>query len=364
MMTVRVLALATLAMGGASLHAADISGAWKGGFYGGPIWLTFQQDGTKLAGSAGPSEKQQFLRFDTGKVEDDRVTFAVGPLQFDLLIKGSAIVGEVRNSREDPPVAYPVALRRVGATGKTLSEEEARALSFEVASVKAAPTAQGPNNGRGGSISPSRGQILMDGVTLWKCIAFTYELSEDNDYGIVGPSWLKSERYNIVAKVPPNSYWEQVQAMMQNLLAERFKLALHRETRELSVYAMVPAKGGFKLHEVAFGKGGMNFSHGQIEAKSMPLAMLADRLLQMLDHPVLDETGITGVFEFTLKWTPDERPAAPSAGAGAPGVGVAGDAGPSIFAALQQQVGLRLEPRKSAVEILVVDRAEKVPVEN
>jgi uncharacterized protein (TIGR03435 family) len=362
MMTVRVVALAALALSGLSLNAADISGGWTGGFYGGPVWLTFQQEGTRLTGTAGPTEKQQFLKFDSGKVEDDRVTFALGPMQFDLQIKGGTIVGEVRNSQENPPVAFPVSLRRVGATGKTLSEQEAAALTFEVASVKAAPTAQGPNKGRGGDIRPSKGQILMDGVTLWKCIAFTYGISDENDYAIVGPSWLKSERYNIIAKVPPNSYWEQVQAMMQNLLAERFKLVLHREAKELSVYAMVPAKGGVKLHEVAFGKGGMNFSQGQIEAKSMPLAALADRLSQMLDHPVLDETGITGVFEFTLKWTPDERPAAPSAGA--PGVGVAGDAGPSIFAAMQQQLGLRLEPRKSAVEILVVDRAEKVPVEN
>ena len=334
----------------------DISGAWAGGYYGGPLYVVLKQDGAKVTGTAGPSENQQFVKFDNGKLEGGNLTFAIGPLQFDLKIAGDAITGEATSAQENPPTAFPVAFKRVGTV--KAEPEKNRGLTFEVASVKVSQSTGGPLNGRGGRINASRGQIVMEDVTLWKCLAFAYEISEDRDYAITGPNWLKTDRYNIVAKVPPHSGWGEVKEMMQNLLASRFKLALHREAKEVQVYALVEAKGGSKLHEVPFGRGGFNIGNGAIKAQSVALGMLSDRLSQLVDRPVQDQTGLKGVYDITLQWTPDEP--APSPGAAPTATSV----GPSLFAALQEQLGLRLDPRRGTVDVLVVDHADKVPVEN
>jgi uncharacterized protein (TIGR03435 family) len=139
--------------------------------------------------------------------------------------------------------------------------------------------------------------------------------------------------------------------MCQALLAERFKMAVHRETKDLPVYALVVAKEGFKLKEVELGHGGFSAGRGQMKASSMPLAAFAQRLSQVVDRPVLDQTGIQGAFNFTVEWSPeDDTTASPT--------------GPSLFTALQQQLGLKLEARRGSVEVLVVERADRVPIEN
>jgi uncharacterized protein (TIGR03435 family) len=330
--------------------AADVSGSWSGSYYAGPLYLTLKQEGAKLSGTAGPSPAQQMLKFDNGQVDGSRVTFKVGPYQVDLLLEGDDLKGEMKSPEETTPLT----ITRVEALARRArTEASAPVKPFDLATVK--PNKSGgitTITGRGGSIRPSPGQIAMENVTLWKALGFAYGIGEDKDYAITGPAWLKTERYDIVAKLPPNTTWEQRLRMFQALLAERFKMAVHRETRELPVYAMVPAKEGFKLREVEMGHGGFSAGRGQIKAQKMPLAMFAERLSQIVDRPVLDETGIKGAFDFTVEFTPEDA--------------TPGDAasGPSIFTAIQQQLGLKLEARKGSVEVLVVDRADRVPIEN
>jgi uncharacterized protein (TIGR03435 family) len=136
--------------------------------------------------------------------------------------------------------------------------------------------------------------------------------------------------------------------MLQALLSERFKLAIHRESKERTVYELVVGKNGPKLHEVEAGPGHSNGGHGSLSAQKMSMSHLADSLSRIVDLPVLDMTGLKGAFDIELKWAPDGDDAN----------------GPSIFTAVQEQLGLKLEQRKGPMEIIVVDHAERVPTEN
>jgi uncharacterized protein (TIGR03435 family) len=169
------------------------------------------------------------------------------------------------------------------------------------------------------------------------------------------PAWTSDARFDIEAKAEGASP-AQVRQMLQTLLAERFHLAAHRETREQPGYALVVAKGGPRLRESKAeatqmdGKG-----PGQIGAEKVPMTMLARGLQNILERFVLDETGLTGEYDFELKWLP-ERLVEQRPGDEPP----ADVSGPSIFTALQEQLGLKLEARKGPVEIVVVDRIERL----
>src|SRR5262249_8989204 len=243
------------------------------------------------------------------------------------------------------------------------------APSFEVASVKPAPPPTGQNLRVMMGSDP--GRINYSNVTLRNVMTRAYDVKANQ---ISGPSWLDSERYDIVATVPPNTPRDQVPLMLQTLLAERFKLALHREKKVMAVYALVVAKNGSKLHP-ADGEAGLRMSIGpkgrQMTGKTS-LARLADALSNSMDRPVLDVTEIKGVYDIDLEWTPDDSQSAPRFLGGGPRPDGAGEGkktpeggdAPSIFTALQEKLGLRLEGRKSPVDILIVDHAERVPTEN
>lgn len=216
--------------------------------------------------------------------------------------------------------------------------------TFEVASVK-------PNQtGSGHSDVETDGNLLrMNNVTLRLCLTWAYRIT---DAQVVGPDWLTSERFDIVAKTESGKPRPE---MLKAVLEERFKLAVHRETRELTEYALVVAKNGPKLKKVDPGSGDRTSSRGYLSAKRTSMGGLANFLAGpnvRLGRPVVDKTGLDGVFDFELNWAPES-----SAEKNA-------DAGPSIFAALQEQLGLRLEAQKGPVEVLVVDHVEKVPTEN
>jgi uncharacterized protein (TIGR03435 family) len=180
-----------------------------------------------------------------------------------------------------------------------------------------------------------------------------------------GPAWLQTESWDISATLPPNmpsnrqELMHQADLMVQALLADRFKLAVHRETRPLiqgaqPVYELVVAKGGVKLKPSAAARVNVKMTRGHFEFQHVSMAVFAPYLyfrqdypLQAVDRPVIDKTGLEGFYDLTLEWTPDNGPAG---------------SGPSIFTALEEQAGLRLEPRKSPVEFLVIDRVEKPEV--
>jgi len=229
----------------------------------------------------------------------------------------------------------------------------AQTPSFEAASIKPNRSSDGPSSSR-----VTGAQLNMENVSLRKMTLMAYGIPDDRTYALSGPDWLGDERFDIVARYPGGTPAEQVRLMLQNLLAERFKLALHRETRQLPAYALVVAKGGPRIQPVEPGQGATNGRPGRLEATKITMQKLCDLFAKMVGMPVGNETGLSGAYSFTLEWTPDETtrvdPDSPAAPSGKP----------SLFAALQEQLGLKLEGRKGPVEVLVVDHIERTPTEN
>jgi uncharacterized protein (TIGR03435 family) len=231
----------------------------------------------------------------------------------------------------------------------------AQTLTFDVASIKPSRSDQGRS-----SMQVSAGRIRMENVSLKKVILAAYGIPDDREYALVGPDWLTTEHFDLQAKFPANTAMEQVRLMTQALLAERFELALHRETRQLPIYALVVAKNGPKIHAAQDGQPGTSNGPGRLDATKITMQKLADLLALTTGQQVVDATGLSGAFDFKLEWSPDEMQKKRSPDE-TPDIGASG---PSIFSALQEQLGLKLEGRKGPVEILVVDHIEKTPTEN
>jgi uncharacterized protein (TIGR03435 family) len=227
----------------------------------------------------------------------------------------------------------------------------ANAQSFDAASIR-------PNQSEGGmsSIRASAGLLTIENASLKKILMTAYAIPEDQDYRFAGPEWLATEHFDIQARFPANTTMPEVQQMMQALLADRFKLTLHRETRQLATYALIVGKNGPKIHAVDAGQPSSSSRPGRLQATKIPLKKLGDLLSQSLGQPVIDATGLTGVFDIDLQWSQDTANTNDAA--------ADGGNGPSIFTAIQEQLGLKLEPRKGPVEVLVIDQAEKAPTEN
>ena len=238
-----------------------------------------------------------------------------------------------------------------------LAQRQAPALSFDVASVK--PNASGDSHAH---VGHKGGTFEMTNVTLKSCITVAYGVA---DAQVAGPAWLESERYDIVAKSSSDAGDDRHTLRLRTLLADRFKLAVHRETRDASVYELVAARNGPKLKPDPSGEGddSMSSQRGHLTARGVTMARLAGfrgSPRAALDHLVLDKTGIEGVFSFTLDWTPDDSPAASSP----QGPPKRSEKWPSLLSALQEQLGLKLEARRAPVESIVIDHVEKIPTEN
>ena len=177
----------------------------------------------------------------------------------------------------------------------------AQTPAFEVASIK--PNRSG---GGGSSIRQAKGQLTMENVPLRKMTLWAYGIPDDREYALIGPGWLGTERFDIAAKYPGETPLAQIREMTQNMLAERFKLALHRETRQLPMFALVVAKGGPKIQATAPGPANTNGGPGHLQATRITMQKLCDLFARMVGQPVTNETGLAGVFSFTLDWTPDE----------------------------------------------------------
>lgn len=221
---------------------------------------------------------------------------------------------------------------------------------FEVATVKQSP----PPGGGPIRINLGRlenGTLTFDNASLSDCLKFAYGIVSDSQ--LVGPEWIKSKdvRFDIVAQAPARTPLDQIELMLQDLLAERLQVTVHHEQRDLAYLVLVVARNGPKLQDAKNLTGNNSATRGRINAGSMPISSLVLLLSRFERQTILDMTGLKGYFEFQLEWTPDEliRP---------------DDSGPSIFAALQEQLGLKLESRKGPLNVLVVDHAEKVPADN
>jgi uncharacterized protein (TIGR03435 family) len=224
----------------------------------------------------------------------------------------------------------------------------AQTPEFDVASVKASRS-----DSERGSIQMAKGSLTMANAPLRRIVSAAFGISEDRDpYLLAGPGWMAAERNDVAAKFPAATSADQVRLMLQALLKERFGMKFHRETREVPAYVLVVAKSGLKARPAAEGSaGGFNRRQGHLESRSATMAALADKLSQQSDRPVVDKTAVRGSYEFTVDWTPDELQSD-------------GQAGPSLFTAIEEQLGLKLEARKEPMEIVVVDYAEKRPSGN
>jgi uncharacterized protein (TIGR03435 family) len=272
-------------------------------------------------------------------------------------------------------------------------------FEYEVASIKPSNP-----NATGGFMTIPGGGTVSDTYTaknlpLMGIIREAYGIPFGAEDGRIAgaPGWLSSERYDIEAKMDssvvaalqklsPEDRRAAHRQMLQALLADRLKLAVHRETKEVQVYSLVVAKGGPKLQESkpivadpnatptpppAPGRGGrggrggpglgMMGRGGPLTGQQVPMEMLAVVLTTILNRPVQDKTGLTGNYDFTLTWTPDDtqNQGPPGAFNGQPPLPAPDPNGPSIFTAIQDQLGLKLESGKGPIEIIVIDHVER-----
>lgn len=233
--------------------------------------------------------------------------------------------------------------------------------SFDMASIRVNPA--GTAGGEGAtneSIATGPGSLVMKNVTLRSSIRWAYGVRDFQISG--GPAWISNERYDISAKSSAPAGEAELRKMLQALLAQRFRLSVRQDSKELPVYALVvtQAKPGLKMS--AGGEPAMLPQGGTIEFRDISMADLAERLEHrplMVDRPVVDETGLSGGYDFTLRL-------ADSADAMKRGLEEAdrGGAGGISIADAIQQVGLKLQARKAPLTSLTVERAERNPGEN
>jgi uncharacterized protein (TIGR03435 family) len=223
-------------------------------------------------------------------------------------------------------------------------------FQFEVATVKRSPPPTGDRiNMNLGNIR--NGKLTLENATLSDCLKFAYGLNSDAQ--LSGPAWIGSKEFlfDVVAVTPQGSTREQNLANLQKLLTERLKIASHHESREMSYLALVVAKGGPKLKPAAADPAPSGPSMaGKVINHQMTMRTLSLLLSRFEKQTVLEMTGLEGAYEVSLTWVPDGS--------------AADDDRPTLYTALPQQLGLKLEPRKGPVDVLVIDSAEKIPAEN
>jgi uncharacterized protein (TIGR03435 family) len=237
-------------------------------------------------------------------------------------------------------------MRKVAVGALLIFICRAQVLTFEAASVKpaAAPKGMIPMP------SADPGRVRYPYINLKYLLMAAYDVKV---FQVAGPGWLDTERFEVDAVMAPGTKQDEVRVMLQNLLAERFKLVVHRESRELPTYSLVVGRNGPRLKEAAHTDGrppglpiGVMVVNGRssLEGLSNTMQELAEMLTTFMDRPVVDATGLKGKYDFTLTYLPE---------------GV-----PDIFGAVEEQLGLRLDGKKRAVEMIVVDRGERVPSGN
>jgi uncharacterized protein (TIGR03435 family) len=233
------------------------------------------------------------------------------------------------------------------------------AQQFDVVSVK--PSAPDEHNSFMMQNLPG-GTLRLAGVPLRMLIMQAYDVKAFQISG--GPDWIRTDRWDIMAKsegVEGRLPQAREYPMMQALMADRFQLKIHKETKEMPVYALVVDKKGSKLAVHTAGESQIRTGNGSLSIKKGGMAWLAALLSRELGRVVIDQTDLTGEYDYKLEWTPDPREGGPES------IGLppepprprAETNGPSIFTAIQEQLGLRLVSQKGPVEIVVIDSVEK-----
>ena len=227
------------------------------------------------------------------------------------------------------------------------------------------------------------GRFVARNVSVKRLIEWAYGIEHFQISG--GPGWIGSDLFDIAAKPESSADADKLMPMLQALLAERFQLVIRRESREMPVYALVVAKNGPKFKDASesdpnivdlskrpdlAGRGGRArftmIRRGRLTAQGGNMTLLALQLSSFLGRTVVDKTGLTGTYDLKLEWQPDENQVAMFQAMGVPegfGAPAADPSGPSLFAALEEQLGLRLDSQKGPVETFVIEKIER-PSEN
>ncbi|HEX3093226.1 MAG TPA: TIGR03435 family protein [Candidatus Angelobacter sp.] len=278
------------------------------------------------------------------------------------------------------PMMFGQAKMELGQPGPQAkaTTENAPSEVFDVASIR-------PNKPTGGRFMFGGGWsadgFTSFGATLHGLVRMAYGVQDSQVSG--GPDWVNSERYNVEAKMSgsvidklrklsPHQREVVEQHMLQALLVDRFHLVIRHESRELPVYALVIAKNGPKIKEAnsantysngfkapdgsPAGSGNMQFGGGELTGQGVPISVLVTELSQqpeLAGRTVIDRTGLAGTYDFMLQWTPQSPMSSADNGA-APD-----SSGASIFTAVREQLGLRLEVTKGPVDTIVIDHAER-----
>jgi uncharacterized protein (TIGR03435 family) len=246
-------------------------------------------------------------------------------------------------------------LKRIGAVLYLAAASLAfsQPAAFDAASIK--PNKTGTDSS---SWNSRLGYMVMKNQTLQRLVAIAYGFSDEQRV-LGGPKWVASDRFDIEARAVGPAKDPELLLMLQNLLAERFQLAVHRETKHGPGFSLALIKGGLKIHrDESEGKSKWNSRRGKIIAERVSMAKVAESLTGLLGAPVVDSTDAKGRYSFTLEWTPDTPHTS-----GPDGAMPAAPSGPSLEDVLGSQLGLKLENKKLPIEVIVIDKAGK-PTEN
>ena len=247
---------------------------------------------------------------------------------------------------------YALAVVLLLATG--LPAGAADPPRFEAATLKQAPPPSGNYPIVLGLVKGSR--FYMTNVTLSDCLKFAYGLVSDAQ--ISGPDWMWSKGdhlYDIEAAIPGNPPHDLIMQMLKTLLTERMGVVIHHEDKTMKYLALVRGKGEVKMTPADTSQERNNSGGtGRLTGNRASLALITMLLSRMEHQVIVDQTGLTGEYQIQLRWAPG------SGGASAP----ADSTAPSLFTAVQEQLGLKLESRNGPLDTIVVDHAEKIPAEN
>ena len=377
---------ALIALQGGVLFAQSLTGTWQGTIAfpqvpGGPMRLLF-----KVATTDADTLKADMYNVDAGghiaasevTLKGSTVKIVLSSIQSTYVAKLSADGNSISGSWTGPDnVTLTLNLvRTTPETAWTIPEpppppkmmDEKAKPEFEVATIKPSD----PNR-RGWGITVNRSGMLNTlNTNLSDLIKFAYDMHPKQVVG--APAWVDSDKFDISAKpdVPGLPSVNQMKAMLQKLLADRFNLKFHHEKKELSVYAITVVKGGEKIKKEENspapipGFGGM--PQRGFNVRNATIAEFASVMqAQFMEQPVVDQTGLGDTrYSFVLKWTPDPSQSSGFGGGPAPAIappGPADDAPPDLFAAMQQQLGLKMGTTKAQVDVMVIDKVDK-PSEN
>jgi uncharacterized protein (TIGR03435 family) len=339
----------------------DLAGTWQGTLQVGRqerLVVKIAKDGAGWSGvvydldSNTPSQGRNTTQMSLQGAE---VRFAIAPIDASYVGKLSEDGASIAGTWTQGGQAHPLMLARAEGDAAWQIPKSDTAMAkdadpdWEVVTVR--PTDPAVTNA---SIRMNGRQFVLENRTVETLLLAGYGVHKKQI--VSAPDWIRTERWDIkgVPDVPGQPSMKQMQSLVRKILTERFGLVAHTEKREMEVYALTVAKGGEKMMPSAGDPNGLpdendrnNGGQTTMQAANVSMADFALLLKFFLDRPVVDQTGLTGRYDFRLQWTFDETKA-PSDGSAAPGV----------FTAIGEQLGLKLEPVKAQTDVLVVDKVE------